>query len=218
MTALVIGATGLVGSHLADQLLDDSRFEKAVAFTRRSLQKQHPKLEERIIDFDNPAEWKHLVKGDVLFSTLGTTLRAAGSKEAQYKIDYTYQYNFAVAAADNGVPSYVLVSAAYSSSNSRIFYSRIKGELERDIKKLSFQHISIIRPGQLSGKRKENRLGEKISISILNLIGKIPGLTLLKPIDANMVARAMVNASLHHPQPVNEYTLGDVFSLAEKNI
>src|SRR5687767_15068207 len=100
MTALVIGATGLVGSELVNQLLSDNKFEKLIVFVRRSIGKEHSKLTEHIIDFDSPRQWNMLVHGDVLFSTLGTTLKQAGSKGAQFKIDYTYQYQFAKVASE----------------------------------------------------------------------------------------------------------------------
>ena len=139
MVALVIGATGLVGSELIDQLLNNEQFTRVKVFGRRPTGKSHPKLEEHVINFDQPEQWKGLVRGDILFSALGTTLKKAGSKGAQFKIDYKYQYYFARAAAENGVSNYVLVSAAGSSPTSRIFYSRMKGILEKDIKKLAFQ-------------------------------------------------------------------------------
>jgi uncharacterized protein YbjT (DUF2867 family) len=148
---------------------------------------------------------------------LGTTLRPAGSKGAQFKVDYKYQYNFAKAAAENGIPNYILVSAAWSSPASKIFYSRMKGILEKDIKKLPFKNITILRPGQLAGNRKEKRSGERISISFLNIVHHIPGLRALKPIHATTVARAMVNAVHHGPGRLNEYSLGEVFKLAEIN-
>ena len=124
MKAIILGPTGLVGAKLLDLLLADKRFDKVLIFTRRHTGKTHPKLEEQVIDFDHTVSWAPLVSGDVLFSAFGTTLKKAGSKDAQYKIDYTYQYEFAKAAAANGVKTYVLVSAAYSSSKSKIFYSR----------------------------------------------------------------------------------------------
>ena len=214
MVALVIGATGLVGSALTDQILSNDQFEKVKVFTRRPIGKSHPKLEEHLINFDQQEQWKGLVKGDILFSVLGTTLKKAGSKGAQFKIDYKYQYYFARAAFENGVPNYILVSAAGSSPTSRIFYSRMKGILEKDIKKLSFQYITILRPGMLSGNRKEERTGEKIGISIFNLLHHIPGLASFKPIPATTVAKAMINAATYHPSPINEYSLGEVFKLA----
>ena len=98
-TALLIGATGLVGGALLDLLLNDNRFEKVKVFVRRSTGESHPKLEEYQVDFDTLLTWKEFLKGDVLFSALGTTLKKAGSKEAQYKIDYTYQYELAKASS-----------------------------------------------------------------------------------------------------------------------
>lgn len=216
-TALVIGATGMVGSALLNQMLADNYFSNIVAFTRRPLSVSHVKLQEHIINFDNPAEWEHLVKGDVLFSCLGTTLKTAGSKEAQYKIDYTYQYNFAKAASENGVTHYTLISAAYASPKSKIFYSRMKGELDEAIQKLSFQYITIIRPGQLAGDRQEKRLGEKISLTLLSFVHRIPGLKFLKPIHADIVAKAMIVASKTQAVPKHVYTLQEIFKLAETN-
>ena len=217
MVALVIGATGLVGSELIDQLLNNEQFTRVKVFGRRPTGKSHPKLEEHVINFDQPEQWKGLVRGDILFSALGTTLKKAGSKGAQFKIDYKYQYYFASAAAENGVPNYILVSAAGSSPTSRIFYSRMKGILEKDIKKLAFQNITILRPGMLSGDRKEERTGEKIGISLFNVLHHIPGLASLKPIPATTVAKGMINAATYHPSSINEYSLGEVFKLAELN-
>ena len=217
MTALVIGATGLVGSELVDQLLSDNKFEKLIVFVRRSTGKEHSKLTEHIIDFDFPQQWSMLVQGDVLFSTLGTTLKQAGSKGAQFKIDYIYQYHFAKVASENGVKEYVLVSAAYASSSSKIFYSRMKGILEKDIKSLSFEHISILRPGMLTGNRKERRLGEIIGTPILKFLQHLPGLTSLRPVSASTVSKAMINATSYHPQRINEYSLSEVFELADKS-
>jgi len=107
--ALVIGATGLVGSHLVGQLLDSDDFRAVKIFVRRKTALEHRKLEEYVVDFDSIEEWENLLTGDVLFSTLGTTLRKAGSKEAQYKVDYSYQYEVAKTAAQNSVKSYALV-------------------------------------------------------------------------------------------------------------
>lgn len=213
-TALVIGATGLVGSQLVKLLLKDSRYEKVKIFVRRSAGIVNDKLEEHIVNFDAVVDWKKLLVGDVLYSALGTTLRAAGSKETQYKIDYTYQYQVAKAAANNNVKEYVLISAAGSGPDSKIFYSRMKGELERDIIKLPFETIHIIRPGMLSGDRIEVRTGEKAMISIMNAIAVIPGLHRLKPIKGIEVAQAMINATFRHVTGIHSYTMSEVFRLA----
>lgn len=216
MQAIVIGATGLVGSQLVELLLKDDRFTRVKVFHRRSIEKSHPKLEEHIINFDNPGSWAKSVKGDVLYSAMGTTLRKAGSKATQYKIDYTYQFQTASVAAKNDIPVYVLVSASMAKPDSKIFYSRMKGELERDVATLPFKNIHIIKPGLLTGNRKELRIGEEISASILKVASHIPGLKNWRPIPGNTVARAMINATFINDDKIQKYELGDVFDLSAK--
>jgi uncharacterized protein YbjT (DUF2867 family) len=215
-TALVIGATGLVGGELVQLLLKDTRIERVKIFVRRSSGSVHPKLDEFIVNFDEPDAWKKYLTGDVLYSAMGTTLKAAGSKQAQYRIDHTYQYQTAKAAADNGVKGYVLISAAGADTRSHIFYSRMKGELERDVKKLPFDTIHILRPGMLAGHRPEARTGEQLGITIMSVIGHLPGLSMLKPIQGRDVARAMINASFRHVVGIHTYNMGQVFKLAER--
>ena len=216
-TAIVIGATGLTGTQLVAQLLKDSRFDTVKVFVRRSTGIKNAKLAEHIVDFNSPDDFKKLVTGDVLYSAMGTTLKVAGSKEAQYLIDYTYQYNIAKIAAANGVGTFVLVSAAGSNPSSKVFYSKIKGELERDVKLLPFDAIHIIRPGMLAGDRKEHRGGEKIGIAVMKLVSKIPGLGSLKPILGTEVAQAMINATFKDKQGIHSYSMGEVFKLAKRN-
>jgi uncharacterized protein YbjT (DUF2867 family) len=214
-TAIVIGATGLVGSYLMQLLLHDNRFSTVKVFVRRSTTIDHPKLEEHIIDFNEPEQWKHLVAGDILFSCLGTTLKTAGSKEAQYKVDHTYQFNFAKVAAENGVQVYVLVSAAMANVNSRIFYTRMKGELERDVMQLPFEYIHIIQPGMLAGERKENRPLEKIATPVIQFLNKLGIAKKQKPVHASIVAQAMINVSFKKHKSVNTYSLLQVFEQAK---
>ena len=110
ITSNVIGATGLVGKQLVQQLLNDNRFETVRIFVRRDTGLKHPKLEQQIVDFAQSETWKEQLTGDVLFSALGTTLKQAGSKEKQYEIDFTFNLNFAQKAKENGIENYVLVS------------------------------------------------------------------------------------------------------------
>jgi len=215
-TALVIGATGMVGTQLVQLLLKDNRFEKVILFVRRNSKINHQKVTEHIIEFDRPESWQHLVVGDVLFSALGTTISKAGTKQKQHEIDFTYQHSFAKAAATNGVNTYVLISSAGANPDSNIFYSRMKGELEEAVKKLSFPFIHIIRPGLLTGDRNEFRLGERLAAPILSLLKHIPPLKKFRPIHAEVVARAMVNASFIQKENLNYYTLGEVFELSER--
>jgi uncharacterized protein YbjT (DUF2867 family) len=149
MKALVIGATGATGKDLVNQLLTDKDFEEIDVFVRKPLDIQNNKLKVHVVNFENPDEWKNMVKGDVAFSCLGTTLKTAGSKEAQRKVDFDYQYEFAKAAKENDVEDYILVSAYGADPKSKIFYSKMKGELEEAVKQLHFNKITIFKPGML---------------------------------------------------------------------
>lgn len=215
-TAIVIGATGLVGMQLVKLLLRDTRFENVKIFVRRSSGVVHGKLEEHVVDFDDIDSWKKQLTGDVLYSALGSTLRKAGSKEEQYKIDYTYQYKIAKIAANNDVKEYVLISAAGSHPDARVFYSRMKGELERDIQKLPFETIHIIRPGILTGIRPDARAAERIGAGVMRLLSVIPGLQGWKPIKGEEVAQAMINATFRHVVGIHTYSTDQVFKLARK--
>lgn len=121
MKALVIGATGATGKDLVNQLLNDKDFEEVNIFVRKPVDIQNDRLHVHVVNFEKPEEWKGMVKGDVAFSCLGTTLKDAGSKEAQRKVDFDYQYEFAKAARENDVEDYILVSAYGASPDSRIF-------------------------------------------------------------------------------------------------
>ena len=212
-TAIIIGATGLVGSHLLELLLEDERFGTIKVFARRPTGISNSRLEEHLVDFDQPEAWSSNVSGDILFSAMGTTIRKAGSKEAQYLIDHTYQYRTAEAAAKAGVGTYVLVSSAGASPTSKIFYSKMKGELEEEIRKLPFGKIRILQPGILDGERKESRPMEQAMITVSRILKYIPGLKQYRPIHGRMVAQKMISAGLDETPGIRVYTLGDVFLL-----
>lgn len=214
-TAIVIGATGLVGSHLLQQLLKDKYFEKVIVLSRRSTNIKHEKLTEHIINFDDVSTFEQWVKGDVLFSCMGTTLKKAGSKDAQWKIDYTYQLEVADAARKNGVSSMVLVSSSGASSKSKIFYSRMKGELEEAIRKLNFPNYLIFQPSLLVGPRDEVRRGEQWGEKIANVLMKVvPPLRKYRPIHGGEVAQAMIHAYKKEDQSGQSiFVLDKIFEL-----
>lgn len=188
-TALLLGATGLVGSHLLKQLLESPHYSQVVALTRRPLEVQHPKLRQEILDFDNPDTTK--IKGDDLFCALGTTLRKAGSKEAQYRIDCTYPFEIGKIARQNGARQYLLVSSVGADAASSNFYLKTKGELEEKIRGLDFEHFVSARPSFLFGERSEFRLGEKIGIALAKVFAPlIP--RRYRGIEAEKVARALI--------------------------
>ena len=215
MKALVIGATGATGKDLVSQLLTDNGYDEVNVFVRRPLAVENPKLKTHIVNFDKPEEWKDLVKGDVAFSCLGTTLKAAGSKEAQRKVDYDYQYNFAKAAKENEVEDYILVSSYGANPKSKIFYSRMKGELEQSIKDLHFNKLTIFQPGMLERKDSE-RTGEVLGGKIIKFANKFGVLTQQKPLPTEVLAKAMINSSKIKSYGYSKIKLGSIFSFAEK--
>lgn len=188
-TALLLGATGLVGGHLLQQLLESPHYAHVVAFVRRPLEVQHPKLRQEILDFDNPDAAK--IKGDDLFCALGTTLRKAGSKEAQYRIDCTYPFEIGKIARQNGARQYLLVSSVGADAASSNFYLKTKGELEEKIRGLGYENFVSARPSFLLGERSEFRLGEKIGIVLAKVFAPlIP--RRYRGIEAEKVARALI--------------------------
>ena len=215
MKALVIGATGATGRDLVNQLLTDKDYDEVNVFVRRPLEVESPKLKTHIVDFEKPGEWKDLVKGDVAFSCLGTTLKTAGSKEAQRKVDYDYQYNFAKAAKENEVEDYILVSSYGANPKSKIFYSRMKGELEQSIKALHFNKLMIFQPGMLDRKDSE-RTGEVLGGKIIKFANKFGVLTQQKPLPTAVLAKAMINSSKIKSYGYSKIKLGSIFSFAEK--
>lgn len=194
MHAIITGATGATGKDLLDLLLKDDTFHQVDIFVRHDLQLTHQKLKIHVIDFDQPEQWKHLVKGDVLFSCLGTTLKVAGSKAAQWKIDYDYQYQFARAARDNNVNNYVLVSSAFARPDSLFFYPRMKGQLEVAVKALVFPKLTIFNPPALIRKNSD-RKSEIIGLKLIQFFNKIGLSHSQKPLPTEVLAQAMVNAA-----------------------
>lgn len=216
MKALVIGATGATGKELVEKLLQDKEFEEVHAFVRRPLNVENEKLKSHIVDFENPESWKDLVKGDVAFSCLGTTLKDAGSKEAQRKVDFDYQYNFAKAAKENEVEDYVLVSSYGANPNSKIFYSRMKGELEQEVENLHFNKMTIFQPGMLDRKNTE-RTGEVLGGKIIKFANKLGICESQRPLPTDVLAQAMVNSSKIKSNGYSKIKLGSIFSFAEKS-
>jgi uncharacterized protein YbjT (DUF2867 family) len=213
-TALVIGATGATGTELVQQLMDDNQYTSVIVFSRRPLLVTNAKLTTHIVDFDNPQAWAHLVKGDVLFSALATTLKQAGSQKEQYKIDYTYQYQTAATAAANGVAKYVLVSAMGANASSWLFYPRIKGELDNAAKELPFKQIHIFRPGFLLRQPDKIRPMEKLGIAIIQFFNKLGLFKSQRPLPVEVLAQKMRSVLLNpEAQQFQIYSLDSIFDL-----
>lgn len=215
MKALVIGATGATGKDLVNQLLNDKDFEEVDIFVRKPVNIQNDRLNVHVVNFEKPEEWKGMVKGDVAFSCLGTTLKDAGSKEAQRKVDFDYQYEFAKAAKENDVEDYVLVSAYGANPKSKIFYSKMKGELEEAVKQLHFNKITIFKPGMLERKNSE-RTGEVLGSRIIKFANKLGLLESQTPLPTDILAKAMINSSKIKSNGYSSIKLGNIFCFAEK--
>jgi uncharacterized protein YbjT (DUF2867 family) len=191
-TAIVIGATGLVGVNLVNKLNDSNIYDKVTLLVRRKTDLNHLKLEEKIIDFDTVDA--DLVKADDIFCAIGTTLKKAGSKEKQYKIDCEYPAKIAQMGKQNGVKQFILVSSIGADKNSSNFYLRTKGELEEKISQLNFHSFIIVRPSFIIGERKEFRLGEMIGIFFASLFRPLMlgGLKKYRGVYAISIAKKMI--------------------------
>lgn len=203
-TALVVGATGLVGRSLVDQLAAAPHIGQVVTLTRRAVAHASPNVVNHVVDFDQLDRFGHLFHGQYLFSTLGTTLKQAGSREAQRRVDVDYQFAAARLAARNGVAHYLLLSSSYADPGSSNFYTRIKGELEQKVSVLDFPRVSIFQPFVLVGERPDRRPAEKAAAVIFRVLGALPGLQQFQPVTGAGVAAKMVSAS-NAPGPPREW-------------
>ena len=190
--ALVLGATGATGQKIVNLLLQDDAYSKVSIFVRKKPNIGHSKLIVHEIDFSSLKNYKKLINGDVLFSALGTTRKEAGSLKQQYLVDYTYQFEFAKIASENGVSNYSLVSSIGANENSFFFYPKIKGKLEESIKKLKFKSIQIFQPPMLIRPPELMRESEKNGIRFLTKLNKIGILKAQKPLSVSILAKKMI--------------------------
>ena len=209
---LLVGATGLVGEALMQQLAEAEHIAEVVTLTRRQTRHSSAKVKNYVVDFDQLENYAELFSADCLFSCLGTTRKQAGSLAAQRAVDLDYQYKAAQLAADGGVGHYLLVSSSGADANRTNAYLKMKGELEERVRVLPFERISIFQPSLLSGPRVDFRPGEKLASGILPVLCHLPGLRRLRPISGQEVARKMVQVS-YLPGPGLEYfRLGEIFA------
>lgn len=212
MEAIVIGGSGATGRELVRLLLEDVRFTKVCVLLRKPYFKQHHKLEEIIVDFDKLSSYQHHIKGDVAFSCLGTTLKDAGSKEAQWHIDYDYPLDLAQLAFKNGVSHFVLLSAIGADAKSSIFYNRMKGSLEEAIKKIGFKHLMILQPGFIE-RPNSNRFGEKVGLKAITFFNSLGFFRLYAPIKTNQLAQAMIESVFSYRSKVQVISLKEIRTL-----
>jgi uncharacterized protein YbjT (DUF2867 family) len=193
--ALIAGATGLVGNELLQHLLQSDEYKKVVILVRKPLELSYPKLVQQQVEFDKIASLAPLVPVHDVYCALGTTIKKAGSQPAFRKVDYDYVTDLGKFCEKHGVSKFLVVSAMGADVDSKVFYNRVKGEMEEALRRLNIPSIAIFRPSLLMGKRKEFRLGERVAQGVMGGLGFlfIGGLLKYKPISAAKVARAMIN-------------------------
>jgi len=208
--ALVVGATGVVGRELVEQLSQCDSIEKVKAFTRRPIEYKNTKVDNHVIDFAQLDNFKDLFVGDFLFSALGTTLKQAGTIEAQKIVDLDYQREVAQIAVTNNIHHYLLVSSSGANSESLSAYLRMKGELENSVLELGFSRVSIFRPSLLLGERRDFRLGEKIGSLLLPSLCRLPWLRKYRPVTGKEVALKMVQVSQTSREGLEIFQLDEI--------
>ncbi|HEA31028.1 MAG TPA: NAD-dependent epimerase/dehydratase family protein [Leeuwenhoekiella sp.] len=171
--AIILGITGLTGTILAKQLFEDTDYEEIISFHRRKSGLKHPKLTEHVVDLFELKNEKSRFKADVVFCCIGTTQAKTKDKETYKAIDYGIPLQAAQLCSANGISTFIVISAMGADASSRIFYSRIKGEMQRDILKLSISAIYFMQPALLAGKRDESRTAERLAIGLFKIINPL---------------------------------------------
>lgn len=205
--AIVVGATGLTGTSLVEQLCENDEYVSVTVIARTAPAFTHPKLEVKIRNLDTLEE-KDLEFAHELYCCLGTTKKKAGSREQFEKVDFEYPLTIASLAKKRGIPHMLVITAMGANEKSPFYYNRVKGKLEHDLMELGLQRLSIIRPSLLVGEREEFRLGEKAGEKVLKLAKPllVGPLKRSRAIEASQVAKAMIVIALYgDKQPVTIY-------------
>lgn len=193
-SALILGSTGLVGSHLLALLLNSPHYAVVRSLVRRRSGHMHEKLEEHVVDFDRLMDVRDVVRGNDVFCCLGTTIKTAGSQEAFRKVDLTYVVDAGTTAHRNGASRFFVISSIGASTHSSSFYLRVKGEMEETIARIPYASVGILRPSLLLGERKERRAGERIGALGMKMASAVMlgPLRKLRPVKASDVASGML--------------------------
>jgi uncharacterized protein YbjT (DUF2867 family) len=193
-TALLFGASGLVGSHVLSQLISNNNYSKIKLFVRSSIDISDPKIEIIQTDFNNLENHREDIKGDDCFFCIGTTKQNSPDKNEYRRVELEVPKQIAQIAKSNLVNSFVFVSSGYADPKSSGDYLKFKGEVEEELKRLNFPKLGIVRPSFLLGDRKEKRIGEKIGIFVFKLFSPLflGPLKKMKPIHSAIVAKGMI--------------------------
>jgi uncharacterized protein YbjT (DUF2867 family) len=196
-TALLFGASGLVGSHLLNQLISNNNYSNIKLFVRSTIEINDSKIEIIQTDFNNLENHKEDIKGDDCFFCIGTTKKNSPDKKEYKRVELDVPKQIAQIAKSNSVNSFVFVSSGYADPKSSGDYLKFKGEVEEELKRLNFLKLGIMRPSFLLGDRKEKRVGEKIGIFVFKLLTPLllGPLKKMKPIHSEIVARLMIRVA-----------------------
>jgi len=206
-TALVAGASGLVGGQVLRLLLEDPAYSRVTVLARRELPLSHKKLEQRIASFDRLAQIADFPRVHDVFCCLGTTMKQAGSPDAFRKVDFTYVVELARVAVRHRASQFLVVTAVGADRQSRILYSRVKGEAEEALRRLQFEGLQIFRPSLIVGARAQSRPTERVAwlFSLLVAWALVGPLSRYRPLKATAVARAMVRVAREAPRGTHVY-------------
>lgn len=206
--AIIIGSSGLIGRELLDQILLCPDFEEVTLLNRSASGLHHPKLKEILVDFNQIEDFAEYIQGTVIFSCLGSTRNKSPDLATYRKIDHDYAINIAQIASKNGAEQFHLISSIGANASSDNFYLKMKGETERDLKKIPFKSIHIYQPSLLDGQRQEFRLLEKLSIHLMRLINPllIGSLKTYQSIRVTVIASAMIKQAQQNKSGIFTYT------------
>lgn len=195
--AVIFGASGKIGNACLRRLLTHQAYEKVISIGRRPLKATHPKLIHYEVDLLQPDQYRHLMTGDDLFIAIGTTIKSAGSKEAFFQIDHDLIFSIAKSGALQNMNQLILVSSLGADSSSLVYYLKVKGELEDDVRRLPFWGIHIMRPGFVMEGGENAGWLQKFSVSATKNLQFFSGSIIgdLAPIDPDIVARYMVHVA-----------------------
>lgn len=213
-TAVIIGASGLIGSHLSPLLA--AQYKDVISLVRRK--SNAPSATETVVDFTQPNFYPALKSPADCFCCIGTTIKIVGSKEAFRAVDFDLVNNFATQAKQAGTARFFVVSALGANAQSAVFYNRVKGEMEAALQALNFETCAIFRPSLLLGARAQPRMGERImelGFALASPILSIGKLRNIKPIEASTVARAMLHAAINPVRGVQILEPLQILSLAK---
>ena len=198
-TAILAGATGLVGGECLRLLLASPHYERVIVVSRRALDEAGPrgKLQQVIVEFDHLGEMRARLRADHVFCALGTTIRKAGSQAAFRQVDYEYPLRLAQFTLKNGARHFSLVSALGASRSSPFFYSRVKGETEQGLRQMGWPSLALLRPSVIAGPRAESRPLERVSEHLLRFAPAT-----WRPVAARDIAAAMIATALREPPGV----------------